>query len=140
MCVFFLFFWLESSTKITTTTTTAPFMSDSYAGGADADAGVADAAGARDAQYKHEDDEDEDGYDDKHQDGGVKLARSNPANENNDGTAMDKEGGPDAKNTILLRGIVTFSFPPNPTPPFFSCVRACVCVCLRVMPIGRLRL
>lgn len=136
MCFFFVF-WLESSPKITTTTTTAPFMSDSYAGGADADAGVADAAGARDAQYKHEDDEDEDGYNNKHQDGGVKLARSNPANENNDGTAMDKEGGPDAKNTILLRGIVTFSFPPNPTPPplhsFPVCVRVCVCVCACVL-------
>lgn len=110
-------------------------MSGSYAAGADADAGGG-GGGAN---------EDEDGYDDKHHDGGVKLARSNTVNENNDGTAMDKEGGPDAKNPIRLRGIVTFSFPLSPLPSphlsppsfqrggiyfppppiLFLCVRAC---------------
>ena len=57
------------------------------------------------AQYEHEDDEDEDDADgyDKY-DGGVKLARSNTVNDNdNENTAMEKEA--DAKNTILLRGM-----------------------------------
>lgn len=113
-----MFFSVGTSTR----TTTTRFMSGSYAAGADADAGGGGA------------DEDEDGYDDKHHDGGVKLARSNTVNKNNDGTAMDKEGGPDAKNVIRLRGIVTFSFPLIPLPQFFSCV------CVHVVPISRLRL
>lgn len=59
------------------------------------------------AQFDHEDDEDEDGREDEYDvvgargggGGGLKLARSNPIDNN----AMEE--GPDAKNTILLRGM-----------------------------------
>lgn len=112
--IFFLkivwFFFLETSTTATTMSGSSP------AGDEDDD--------------DDEDEDDADGYD--KYDGGVKLARSNTVNDNdNENTAMEKEA--DAKNTILLRGMSYY----KTFFPLFSLLfclslslSMCVCVCI----------